>query len=86
MSIVRGQHSCRHRAFVSRETEEPSVAQMPRHLIADISYRLERIDCSCGVVVTAGRDILEPDRHGPLSIAWENHRRPAVGRQPRRVA
>ncbi|MCI0583391.1 MAG: hypothetical protein L0227_11000 [Chloroflexi bacterium] len=61
---------------------------MPRHVIESISYRDERIECSCGAVVTAARDGGAPDRHGPLTRAWDAHRRevrvdvPAGDRRP----
>ncbi len=55
---------------VSRETE-PIVAG--RHVIEDISYRDERITCTCDAVITAARDS-DPDRHAPLVRAWEQHK------------
>jgi len=49
-----------------------------RHVIADIRYRDERIECTCGAIVTARPDLLEHDRHRPLVAAWEEHRRAAA--------
>lgn len=45
-----------------------------RHVSAGTSYSEERIDCSCGVVVTAEPDTYRRDRHEPLMIAWNKHR------------
>lgn len=53
------------------------TARITSHVIADISYRDERIVCTCGVVVTAPADRSEHDRHLPLVHAWEAHRREA---------
>lgn len=69
------------RAFagtVSRETSDPIAAFAGRHYITAISYRDERVGCSCGVIITAKPD--HPavhDRHQPLVDAWEQHRREA---------
>lgn len=53
------------------------IGRMPRHVIAKITYALERIDCSCGAVITAEPDRIAHDRHLPLVQAWEAHRRAA---------
>jgi hypothetical protein len=51
-------------------TTEPWI----RHVIADISYRSEAIECACGAVITAQADRTNHDAHGPLVEAWDAHR------------
>jgi|GEM_PF-5247194 hypothetical protein len=53
------------------------AAMTGRHVIADVIYALERIECTCGVVVKADEDRLAHDRHAPLVAAWEAHKREA---------
>ena len=78
------------RAFagtVSRETSDPIEAFAGRHYIVAITYRDERVGCSCGVIITAKPDPAVHDRHQPLVDAWEQHRRDeTVVRGRRRVA
>jgi len=45
------------------------------HVIAQVRYRDETIECVCGEVVTAPADVASHDRHGPLDAAWSAHRR-----------
>lgn len=58
----------------------PTRPSTGRHVIAEISYAAERIECSCGIVIVAERDIVKPDRHEPLTLAWQDHRRSAGAR------
>lgn len=52
-------------------------AMTGRHVIADVRYAAERIECTCGAVVTADEDRGAHDRHAPLVEAWAEHRRNA---------
>lgn len=45
-----------------------------RHVIADISYRAEAIECACGAIVTAAPDPVDHEAHSPLVDAWAAHR------------
>lgn len=62
---------------------DPTSAITGRHVIADASYNAARrgwygFACSCGVLVTAELDKVEPSRHLPLVMAWEAHKRDAA--------
>lgn len=70
-------------AGVSRETD-PIVRLDGRHVIEAISYRDERIGCTCDAVITAPPDRAAPDRHAPLVRAWEEHRLAAARAAGRR--
>lgn len=49
-------------------------ATLVEHRIGQVTYRLERIECTCGDVVTAPPDTYKRDQHGPLVRAWAEHR------------
>lgn len=55
----------------------PEQRRPGRHVIDDIRYADEWIRCSCGDEITAPPDELFRDRHEPLVIAWQEHRRGA---------